>query len=122
MELVYKPQGEKYGFCLFGAKFGDAWGKLQRETLFIYFSDFEYIIESVKSVYPLTDPDTGEVSEAFDITGMNWIHNEAWNIIIKDLQSKTYENCELKNFIDSFCSWILEEQKNSDEIMIEGTI
>ncbi len=34
------------------------------------------------------DPYTGEVAEFFDVTGMNWIHSDAWNSITKNIASK----------------------------------
>jgi len=122
-ELVYNLPKEKYGFILFPAKFGDKWGEIpDNKHLFIYYSDFEYIIDSIKNVYPLTSPDTNETEEAFVVYGMNWIHNKAWSKIINDLQSKSYENIALNNFIDDFCSWVTENQKDSDEIMVQGTL
>ena len=122
-KLVYNPPKEKYGFILFPTKFGDKWDKISNEKhLFIYYSDFEYIIDSIRSVYPLTSPDTNETEDEFDVCGMNWIHNKAWNKIINNLQSKKYESVELKNFVNDFCLWITESQKDSDEIMVQGTL
>jgi len=44
-KLVYSTPKEKYGFILFPAKFGNKWDKIPDEKhLFIYYSDFEYII------------------------------------------------------------------------------
>ena len=122
-KLVYNPPKEKYGFILFPAKFGDKWDKIPNEKhLFIYYSDFEYILDSVKSVYPITSPDTNKTEEDFDVCGMNWIHNKAWDKIISNLQSKEYESVELKNFVDDFCLWITESQNDSDEIVVQGTL
>jgi len=122
-KLVYNPQGEPYGFILFPAKFGDDWEIPHHDKcLFIYFSNFEYIIDSIKKCYPIIYPDTNEVGEKFDVCSMNWIHNKAWNEIISDLQSKSYEDVELKNFVNDFCSWIIENQKDSDEIDVWGTL
>ena len=53
---------------------------------------------------------------------MNRIHNKAWSEIVAKLQSKECESAELKNFIEDFCFWITENQKDSDEIMVEGTL
>ena len=122
-KLIYSPPKEKYGFILFPAKFGDEWGRIPPEKhLFIYYSDFEYIIDSIRIVYPITSPETNEVDNAFDVCGMNWIHNKAWDEIVSNLQSKTYGNVKLKTFVDDFCLWITENQKDSDETMIQGTL
>jgi hypothetical protein len=81
-KLIYRPKGEEYGFELFAANFGDAWGEIKSEDhIFIYFSDFEYLIDSVKSVYPLTDPETNKIDEVFDVCGMNCIHSKAWDYL-----------------------------------------
>ena len=122
-KLIYNPPTEKYGFILFPAKFGDRWDEISSENhLFIYYSDFEYIIPSIKKAYPLISPDTNEIDEEFDVCGTNWIHNKAWDEIIKDLRSKEYECPELKKFVNDFCLWVIEGQGMSDEIVIQGTL
>ena len=93
-----------------------------KKYLFIYYSDFAHIIDSVRSVYPITDPETNETDEEFSIFSRNWIHNKAWNEIIAELQSKELECAELKDFIDRFCFWVAESQIDSDEIMVDSTI
>jgi hypothetical protein len=123
IKLVYKPPKEKYGFILFPAKFGDKWDKIPDDKhLFIHYSDFEHIIAAIKSIYPVTRPDTNDTEEEFDVCGMNWIHNQAWSEITSKLQSDVYEDAELKRFVDDFCAWIAENQIGSDEIMVQGTL
>ncbi len=62
------------------------------------------------------------MDESFDVCGMNWIHNRAWSQICTELLSKSYDDMERTAFIDNFCAWIFEKQKNCDEIMVEGTL
>ena len=123
-KLIYNPDGEKHGFILFPAKFGEKWGKIEKkEHIFIYSSDFEYIISSIKNIFPFTDPETGEEQEFFDMCGMNCIPVYLWTDILKNLQEKErYKDIKLKQFISEFCSWISEKQKKADEIMVWGTL
>ena len=122
-KLKYKPGVEKYGYILFSANFGDRWDAVKDEDhIFIYSSDFEYIIESVRGIYPFTDTETGEIQEFFDTCGMNCIPVGEWNKILINLHKKVYKDTELKKFIDSVCSWIQSKKENSDEIMIWGTL
>ena len=124
MEILrYKPGEGKYGFILFPAKFGDRWDSVKEEDhLFIYSSDFEYIVESVKSIYPFMDPETEERQEFFDVCGMNCIPAAEWNKILITLREKEYKDIYLKKFIDKFCNWVQDKKGNSDEIMIWGTL
>ena len=122
-KLKYNPGGEKYGFILFPAGYGDKWDRVKEEDhIFIYSSDFEYIIESVKKIYPFIDPETEELQEFFDVCGMNCIPIAEWNKILINLQEKEYKDIYLKKFIDRFCSWISDKKRYSDEIMIWGTL
>ena len=122
-KLIYNPRGEKYGFILFPAKFNERWDGIKEEDhIFIYSSDFEYIIESVKNIYPFPDPETKEIQEFFDACGMNCIPVTEWEKILIDLQQKEHKDGELKKFTDKFCNWILEKKRSSDEIMIWGTL
>ena len=122
-KLTYKSGCEKYGFVLFSAKFGSRWDKVKEEDhIFISSSDFEYIIESVKSIYPFTDPETEEIQEYFDVCGMNCIPVMEWNKILNNLQKKAYKDTELKRFIDKFSTLIQNRIKESEEIMIWGTL
>ncbi|MBF2662569.1 hypothetical protein [Listeria seeligeri] len=68
------------------------------------------------------DPYTGKVAEFFDVTGMNWIHSDAWNSITKTLLAKEYEDAILNDFVQTICQWIIQKQKEADEIIIEGTL
>ncbi|MGC9250071.1 hypothetical protein AABM08_13420, partial [Listeria ivanovii] len=71
-------KGENHGFILFLAKFEENWQSISdKEHIFIYTSDFEYLLDTIKIVYPLMDSHIGEVAEFFDVTGMNWIHSNA---------------------------------------------
>ena len=90
--LRYKPGEEKHGFMLFPAKFGDRWDSIKEEDhIFIYSSDFEYIAESVKSIYPFIDPETKETQRFLDVCGMNCIPVVEWSKILIDLCKKELE-------------------------------
>lgn len=121
-KLTYKPKGEAYGFILFPARFREEWGKIDDDRhLFIHFSDFEYLLDPIRSVFPLKDPETGEIRE-FDPCGMNWISKGAWEKIIPGIKAVPCKDASLQEFVNHFCKWISDHLEWADEIMVEGTL
>lgn len=121
-KLTCKPEGEACGFILFPARFGEEWGKIDKDRhLFIHSSDFEYLLDPIKSVFLLEDPETGEIRE-FNPCRMNWISKGAWEKIIPRIKAVPHRDASLQEFVNQFCKWISDHLEWADEIMVEGTL
>ncbi len=121
--MIYK-KSEQIGFIFFPAKYSDDWDKIDKNAyMFIGFSDFKYtLLEHVESAYPLIEPETNQVNESFEVCYTNCINKEAWKKIISRIQKIESSDEALKEFLNNFCSWILENLKSADEIVVRGTI
>ncbi|WP_270996734.1 hypothetical protein [Listeria seeligeri] len=42
--------------------------------------------------------------------------------LLKTLLAKEYEDAILNDFVQTICQWIIQKQKEADEIIIEGTL
>lgn len=121
-QIQYNLDSEEYGFVLFPEKFNEECFNLDDE-IYINFSDFKYLIDSINAMYPLSydDSESDNISDHFDLSGTNVISVKDWSKIVDDLESKTYSDENLKKFIFEVCTWVKKYISIADEIIVMGT-
>lgn len=95
-----------------------------RSILQIYWEDFQKLVSIYfDRIFPLKDPVSGEIQEAFDPCFDNWIGKvefEQWiKYIEEDLPQKRQQE---QKFLKQIIEWVTCALEHTDVIMIEGNL
>jgi len=118
-----KLSRSEIGFILWPEnKDGKGYKTSKRNDIFIPTSDFEYIIDEFKDVFPLKDPFDNITEEYFDVTGNNYFDNETSKKIIKNVSKIKTKEPKVKKFISELAEWFNEKLEYADYIVVYGNL
>lgn len=92
------------------------------KSLFIQSKDFEYVIDAFKSVFPLTDSETGEMQECFDIVSDNFFNNKTSRIIVNKMAEFKTKDPNVESFLRNLIKWLNIQLRYADNIIVYGNL
>lgn len=95
---------------------------VEEEMLFIYAEDFVPILEVLERYFPLEDMHRGEMMESFDHCFDNPISKAVWLSVLDELNLQTFEEPDLRSFMDRFVAWASKTLETADGIDVEGNL
>ena len=128
----YSDITEKICWTLHPCKnFGEniTWEQWHTKTpLYIFETDYNKLLwEFVAGIYPLKDPTSGAIIEAFDPCFDNWIGKDDWIKMLAAVKIKLKKSndrpSKLENeFYNNFIEWIERELEWADIIVIDSNL
>lgn len=114
---------DKIGFILWVENESlDQYVTSRDKSLFIQTKDFEYVIDAFKSVFPLTDSDTGETQRCFDTVGHNFFDNKTSRIIVDEMAKIRAKDPNVEMFLRDLIKWFNTRLRYADEIVMYGNL
>lgn len=92
------------------------------KSLFIQTKDFEHVIDAFKSVFPLTNSDTGETQNCFDIVSDNFFDNKTARIIVERIAKIKTKDPNVETFLRDLIKWFNTQLRYADEIVVYGNL
>ena len=91
-------------------------------SLFIQAKDFEYIIDIIRSVYPIYDYDTKKVEDGFDIYGHNKFDNKIRKQIVNKISRIETNDLNVELFLRELIKWLNTKLRYANKIIIYGNL
>ena len=114
---------DKIGFILTAEnEILDKYETSRDKSLFIQSKDFEYVIDAFESVFPLTDSETGEIQEFFDIVSDNFFDNKTSRIIVDKMAKIKTKDPNLESFLRDLIKWFNIQLRYADDIIVYGDL
>lgn len=114
---------DKIGFILWAENESlDKYVTSRDKSLFIQSKDFEYVIDTFKSVFPLTDSETGEIQESFDIVSNNFFDNKTSGIIVDRMARIKTKDPNVESFLRDLIKWFNIQLRYADDIVVYGNL
>ena len=101
---------------------GERYKSLIRNDAFIPASDFDYILDDFRSVFPLENYFDQSIEECFDVCGENYFDKKILRLIIKKLTQKETKDLKAQNFINELITWLNDKLEYTDYIVIYGNL
>ncbi|MGE8340914.1 MAG: hypothetical protein ACN6OI_07760 [Flavobacterium sp.] len=113
----------KIGFILWPetAK-GEFYKTAKRSDVFIQTEDFNIVIETFKSVYPLKNPWNNLVENKFDVLGHNFFDNITCTEIVKKINQIETDDEKVKMFLKEIINWLNDKLFYADYIVVYGNL
>ncbi|SHF59835.1 hypothetical protein SAMN05444344_0712 [Tenacibaculum mesophilum] len=114
---------DKIGFILWAENESlDKYITLRDKSLFIQTKDFEYVIDAFKSVFPLTNSNTRETQNCFNIVSGNFFDNKTSRIIVGRIATIKTKDPNVEMFLRDLIKWFNTQLRYADEIVVYGNL
>lgn len=101
---------------------GKNYKSAKRNDAFIPASDFDYVINEFKSVYPIENPWNGCIETSFDICSHNFFSKATCKIIIERIQQNHTKNPKIEKFKNELIEWLNDKLTYADYITVYGNL
>ena len=114
---------DKIGFILSAEnEILDKYVTSRDKSLFIQSKDFEHVIDAFRSVFPLTNSETGEIQECFDIVSDNFFDNKTSRIIVDRMAKIKTKDPNFESFLRDLIKWFNIQLRYADDIIVYGNL
>ena len=103
-------------------KNGDCYKTVKRNAVFIPSSDFDYIIEEFKSVFPQKHPVFKHVEKEFDPCGDNHFSNSVCKQILSKIEQIKKSDPKIEKFLEEVKDWLNDKLEYADIIVVFGNL
>lgn len=101
---------------------GECYKTTQRNDAFIPTSDFDYVINEFKSVFPLENPWNKDMEESFDVCGHNYFNKNTCRIIIDSIMQTKTDELKVAKFKNELIEWFNDKLGYADYIVVYGNL
>ncbi|QDH20242.1 hypothetical protein [Saccharibacillus brassicae] len=118
--LRYAGPRRGVGFEFYPVRDGERAPEIR--SVFLHEIDAEFVIALIRTQYPLTDPETGQLAQAFDPCWDNAVPKPVWREILEELNRLAPADPEEKAFVRTFADWLNEALEAGDFITVAGNL
>ena len=116
-------QRNEIGFILWPEnKDGENYKTKKRNDVFIPTSDFDYVINEFKSVFPLENPWNKNIEKKFDVCGHNYFDKKTCLIIIEKIKQTKTDESIIAKFKNELIEWLNDKLKYADYLVVYGNL
>lgn len=101
---------------------GKCYKTTKRNDAFIPTSDFDYIINEFKSVFPLENPWNKDMEESFDVCGHNYFDKNTCRIIIDSIMQTKTDELKVAKFKNELIEWLNDKLGYAEYIVVYGNL
>lgn len=116
------PRNE-IGFILWPEdKNGECYKTTKRNDAFIPTTDFDYVINEFKTVFPLENPWNKEMEESFDVCGHNYFDKSTCRIIVDAISPTKKDELKVAKFKAELTEWLNDKLVYAEYIVVYGNL
>lgn len=116
------PRNE-IGFILWPEdKNGENYKTTKRNDAFIPTTDFDYVINEFKAVFPLENPWNKYIEDRFDICGHNYFDKKTCETIIEKIKQTKTDDAKITKFKNDLIEWLNDKLVYADYITVYGNL
>ncbi|MEJ5105060.1 hypothetical protein [Chryseobacterium sp. MYb328] len=101
---------------------GECYKTTKRNDAFIPTTDFDYVIDEFKSVFPLENPWNKEMEVSFDICGHNYFDKTTCKIIIDRIMRTKTDELKVAKFKNELIEWLDDKLEYAEYIVVYGNL
>ncbi|MCS4303297.1 hypothetical protein [Chryseobacterium sp. BIGb0232] len=101
---------------------GECYKTTKRNDAFIPTTDFDYVIDEFKSVFPLENPWNKEMEVSFDICGHNYFDKTTCKIIIDRIMQTKTDELKVAKFKNELIEWLDDKLEYAEYIVVYGNL
>lgn len=111
------------GFSLWPEdKDGECYKTKKRNDAFIPTTDFDYVINEFKSVFPLENPWNKLIEDGFDVCGHNYFDKKTCQIIIEKIKQAKTDDLKIMKFKNELIEWLNDKLAYADYLAVYGNL
>lgn len=120
---VNKASKNEIGFVLWPeTATREAYKSAKRNDIFIPTDDFDYILETFASAFPVYNPLTKEVETSFNVCGLNYFDNQTCTRVAERISRIECDDLPIKQFLQDVATWLNDTLKYAEYILVYGNL